>query len=110
MGVTVAYRPAATGSRAGRWSIAALVLAGGGAIAAVLLVVATQSDPAHVAWPLVLAPVAIACAPVLVPGTTARVGAMLTMGAWCVLTGFSIGFLLLPSLGALVGAVLREGQ
>lgn len=92
----------------GAWSLGALVLAGVGVAASTWLIVASDGDPSSVLWPLVVAPVAIALAPVLVSGTVTRVGAMLALGAWCILTGFSIGFLLLPSLGALVGAVLRE--
>jgi hypothetical protein len=96
------------GAGTGRWSIAALVLTVGGVLAATWLIVASDGDPAHVVWWLVVVPVAIALLPVLVPVRPARIGAMLAMGAWCALTGFSIGFLLLPSLAALVGTVLRE--
>ena len=94
--------------RAGLWSIMALVFAGLGVAVAAWLVVALDSDPSGVLWPLVVLPVAIALAPVLVPRQGVRLAAMVAMGAWCVVTGFSIGVLLLPALAALVGAAVRE--
>ena len=92
------------------WSLTALGLAGLGVVASTWLIVESDGDPAGVLWPLVVAPVAIALVPVLVPATATRIGAMLAMGAWCVLAALSIGFLLVPALAALVGAVLREGR
>jgi hypothetical protein len=97
-----------SGASRGGWSLAALALAVAGVIASAWLVFSVDSDPAGVAWPLVVAPVGIALAPVLVSGTAARIGAMLAMGGWCVLGGFSVGLLLVPSLAALVVLVLRE--
>jgi hypothetical protein len=94
--------------RAGLWSIMALVFAGLGVAVAAWLVVALDSDPSGVLWPLVLLPVAIAIAPVLVPRRGVRLAAAFAMGAWCVVTGFSIGILLLPALAALIVASVRE--
>ena len=61
--MTAAARLAAP-TRPGNWSIAALVLAGAGVIAATWLVVATDTDPGGVLWPFVVAPIAIALAPI----------------------------------------------
>ncbi|CAN5238790.1 hypothetical protein BH09ACT13_BH09ACT13_11820 [soil metagenome] len=96
--------------RPGRWSIAALVLAGIGVAASTSLVLASDGDPGSVLWPVVVLPVAIAFAPLVVPRDRVRVGAAVAMGGWCVLTGFSIGFLLLPALVAQLGAAVREGE
>jgi hypothetical protein len=74
-------------------------------IVATWFIFATPTDPAQVSWWLVYVPVAIAAVPVFLPRTGTRLGAMLAMGAWCFVTGFSIGFLLLPSLGALLIAL-----
>lgn len=97
-------------ARPGSWRTAALALAVLGVAAATWFVFAVDSDPGGVLWPLVVAPAFIALVPVLVPVSPARIGAMVALGAWCFVTGFSIGFLLLPALAALVGAVLREGR
>ena len=97
-------------ARAGGWSIAALALAGAGVIASTWLVLAADSDPGEVLWPLVVAPLAVALIPVLVPGNAVRLAALVALGGWCVLTGFSIGLLLLPALAAQVVAAIREGQ
>jgi len=94
--------------RAGLWSLAAFVLAGAGVAASTWLVVTVDSDPGGVLWPLVVAPIAIALAPLLVPRDGVRVAAAIAMGAWCFVTGFSIGVLLLPALVALIGAAVRE--
>jgi hypothetical protein len=107
MGVRAAH-PLATSPRPGLWSLAALVLAAVGVAAATWIVVSTDSDPGSVLWPLVVAPVVICLVPVLVPRQSARIGAAVTLAAWCILTGLSIGFLLLPALAALLGAVVRE--
>ncbi|MBM2822473.1 MAG: hypothetical protein HW413_1219 [Thermoleophilia bacterium] len=105
--MTVVARPAAQ-TRPGNWSLAALVLAGAGVTAATWLIVATDSDPGAVLWPLVVAPIAIALAPVLIPGSGMRLGSAVAMAAWCVLTGFSIGLLLVPALVAQLTAAIRE--
>jgi hypothetical protein len=95
-------------STPGGWTIAALLLAGAGVTASTWLVVASDGDPGGVLWPLVVAPIAIVLAPVLVPRTDVRVGAVIALGAWCVLTGFSIGLLLVPAFVALMVAAVRE--
>jgi hypothetical protein len=77
-------------------------------VAATWLIVASDSDPGHVLWPLVVAPIAIALAPVLVPRVSVRLASAAAMTAWCVLTGFSIGVLLIPALVAQLGAAVRE--
>ena len=100
----------ASRSAPGRWSLAALILAGLGVVASAWFVAVTDADPAVVVWSLVLAPVAIALAPLLAPRTATRLGAAVAMGAWCILTGFTIGALLLPALVALIGAAIRERQ
>jgi len=95
-------------TRPGNWSIAALVLAGAGVIAATWLVIAIDSDPDHVLWPLVIAPLAIALAPILAPRTGVRLGAAAVMAAWWFLTGFSIGLLLVPAFVVQLVAAIRE--
>ena len=95
---------------AGGWSLAALALAGAGVIAAIWIVLAVDGDPGDVLWLLVLAPLAIALVPVLVPSNAVRLGAFVAMGSWCVLTGFSIGLLLVPAFAAQLVAAVREGQ
>jgi hypothetical protein len=95
-------------SMPGGWSIAALLLAGAGVVAATWLVIAIDSDPGDVLWALVVAPIAIALAPVLVPRTGVRLGAAAAMAVWCLLTGLSIGLLLVPALVAQLVATIRE--
>jgi hypothetical protein len=82
----------AHGSRPAPWSVAALVLAGLGVLAATWVIVGSDGDPSQVRWPLVIAPLAVCLVPVLVPRQGARLGAALALGGWCMLTGFSIGF------------------
>ena len=106
MGVRAAQ--AAAGARPGPWSVAAFVLAAGGVLAATWLIVASDGDPADVVWPLVVAPVAICLLPVFLPRRNVRIGAAVTLAVWCLLTGFTIGYLLLPAFFVLLGAVLRE--
>ena len=84
------------------------MLAGLGVVAATWIIVASDGDSAHVLWPLVVAPVAISLVPFLVSRDSARVGAAVALGLWCVLTGFSIGILLLPALIAQMGAAVHE--
>lgn len=108
--MTAAARPWTRTSGARSPSVAGLVLAGLGVAAATWVILGADGDPSRVRWWLVVAPVAIAVVPVLVPVRAARVGAMVTLGAWCLVTGFSIGLLLLPALAALVAAALREDE
>jgi hypothetical protein len=107
MGVRVAH-PLAAGSRAVRWSLVALVLAGVGIAAATWVIVGSDGDPTQVVWPLVFAPVAICAMPVLVRHPSVRIGAAVALGAWCFVTGFSIGFTQLPALAAAFAATIRE--
>jgi multisubunit Na+/H+ antiporter MnhG subunit len=107
MGLTAAVRPWTRTGAARRLSLVGLVLAGLGVAASTWVVLESDGDPSHVRWWLVVAPLAIALVPVAVPITATRIGAMVVLGAWCVLAGLSIGVLLLPALAALVGAVLQ---
>ena len=77
-------------------------------MASTWMIVASDGDPSQVVWPLVVAPVAICAVPVLVPHASVRIGAVLALGAWCVLTGFSIGFTQVPTLVAAYAAMSRE--
>ena len=106
MGVNAVPLAARRGSR----GVAAFVLSALGVLTATGLVLATDSDPSHVRWPLVFLPVAVCAAPVLVPTREVRIGACVVLGAWCLVTGFTIGFLLLPAWFALLGAVVREDR
>ena len=97
-------------ARRGSWGVAAFVLSALGVLTATGLVLAADSDPSDVRWPLVVLPVAVCAAPLLFPTRAVRIGACVVLGAWCVLAGFTIGFLLLPAWFALVGAVVREDR
>lgn len=89
-------------------AVAAFVLSVVGVLAATWIVVGSDGDPSGVVWPLVVLPVPVCAAPVLVPGRAVRIGAAVALSAWCVLTGLSIGLLLLPAWLVLLGSVLRE--
>lgn len=95
-------------ARPGIWSYVALVLAGIGVVAATWLVVSTPTDPAGVRWWLVVAPVALAAVPLVAPTRASQLLATTLQALWCFVTGFSIGFLLLPALAAHLLAVTRE--
>jgi hypothetical protein len=95
-------------SRPNVWSTVALVLAGIGVLASTWLIAASDGDPTHVRWPLVLAPIVVCTVPVVVRRREARIGAAVALGGWCVLASLSIGFLLLPALGATLAAVVQE--
>ena len=90
------------------WSLAAFVLAAVGLGCSVLVIFGSDSDPSQVVWPLVVAPIGITLVPLLVPRQGARVGALVALGFWCFLTGFSIGLLLLPALFAALMAAARD--
>ena len=107
MGLISAYT---LSGRPGRWSVAAVWLAGAGVALSTWLILENDSDPGSVVWPLVVAPAAIALLPALVPRNGVRLAAAVAMGAWCVLAGLSIGILLLPALAAQIGAAFREGR
>jgi hypothetical protein len=106
VGLRVAL-PVAAGSRSLRWSLGALGLAVVG-VAAATWVIGGDGDPTQVVWPLVFAPVAICAVPVLIRHQSARIGAVVALGAWCFLTGFSIGFTQLPALAAALATTIRE--
>ena len=106
--VTSSLRVVAHSARPRAWSLAALVLAGTGVVAATWLIGGSDGDSSEVLWPLVVAPVAICLVPVLVPRQATRIGAALALGGWCVLAALSIGFLLWPALAALLLAPLQE--
>ena len=93
-----------------RWSVAALTLAGIGVIASAWLVVGSDGDPSGVRWWLVVAPIAICLVPVVAPRRETRIGAVAAQALWCGLAALSIGVFLLPALGALFVAMLREGR
>jgi hypothetical protein len=46
--------------------------------------------------------------PVLIRHRSARIGAVVALGGWCFLTGFSIGFTQLPALAAALASTMRE--
>jgi FtsH-binding integral membrane protein len=108
--VSVALRLGGTRTEAERWSFLALALAAIGLAFSIWFILGSDSDPAGVLWWLVVAPLVVTAVPVLIPRHVVRVTAMAVLGAWCVLTGFSIGMLLLPALIAAVVAVVREGS
>jgi hypothetical protein len=89
------------------WSLGAFVFAAVGLGCSVLVIFGSDSDPSHV-WPLVVAPIGITLVPLLVPRQGARIGALVALGFWCFLTGFSIGMLLLPALFATLMAAARD--
>jgi hypothetical protein len=107
VGLRVAHPPVA-GSRSLRWSLGALGLAVVGVAAATWVIVGSDGDPNQVLWPLVFAPVAICSVPVLIRHRSARIGAVVALGGWCFLTGFSIGFTQLPALAAALASTMRE--
>lgn len=98
--------PSASGRRA--WSLAAFALATLGVGASVLVILGSDGDSSQVVWPLVAAPVALTLVLLLVRQDGVRLGAVVLLGLWCVVTGFSIGMLLLPALVAALMAVARE--
>jgi hypothetical protein len=85
-----------------------VVLSGVGVAAATWVILGSDGDPTQVIWPLVFAPVAICAVPVLVRHSSARVSAVVALGAWCFVTGFSIGFTQLPALAAAFAAMIQE--
>ena len=109
VGVSVAVRVGGTRSEADRWSFVALALATIGLAVSVWFILKSETDTAQVRWWLVVAPLFVTAIPVLLPRHAVRVTAVVVLGAWCLLTGFSIGMLLLPALIAAVVAVIREG-
>ena len=108
--MSVALLVGGTRTAAQRWSFLALALAAVGLAASIWFIFGSDGDPAQVVWWLVAAPLFVTAIPVVFPRREARVAAAVVLGGWCVLTGFSIGMLLLPALAAAVVAVVREGS
>ena len=90
------------------WSLAAFALATLGVGASVVVILGSDGDSSQVVWPLVAAPVVLALVLLLVREDGIRRGAIVLLGLWCAVTGFSIGVLLLPALFAGLMAVVRE--
>ena len=108
--MSVALHLGRTRSAADRWSLLALALAAIGLAVSIWFIFSSDSDPAQVVWWLVAAPLFVTAIPVLLPRRGVRVAAAVVLGGWCVLTGFSIGMLLLPALSVAVVAATREGS
>ena len=89
------------------WSLAALSTGVVGA-ACTGVVIAAQSDPWLLNWPLILVPAAVVPLPLLVPLRAVRVGAAVVMGIWCWLGSFSIGMFYVPCLLLMIIAAKRE--
>ena len=89
------------------WSLAALVAGAFGAACAGVLI-AAQSDPSSLNWPLILVPTVVVPVPLLVPLRSVRVGTAAVMAVWCGLTGFSIGWFFVPCLLLMIIAAKRE--
>jgi hypothetical protein len=92
------------------WSLAAFALAVLGFAASVWVIFGSDGDPSQARWPLVVAPLVLTFAPLLVPRQGVRIAAAVLLGLWCALTGFSIGLMLLPALGAAFMASVREPE
>jgi hypothetical protein len=71
------------------------------------VLIAAQSDPWSVNWPLILTPAAVVPLPLLVPTRAVRVGAAVVMGSWCWLGGFSIGLFFIPCLLLMIVAARK---
>ncbi len=91
------------------WSLVALAAAVLGVAAAAVLVLAQDSDPGSVRWWLIVLPVFLALVPVLAPSRLTRIAAAVFAVCWCVVTGFTIGFLLIPAAVALFLATKDDG-
>ena len=89
------------------WSLAALLVGAFGAGCAGALI-AAQSDPSSLNWPLILVPAVVVPLPLLVPRRAARVGAAVVMGMWCWLASASIGMFFVPCLLLMIIAAKRE--
>ncbi len=89
------------------WGLAALFAGLVGAVCAGV-VIAAQTDPWSVNWPLILVPAVVVPLPLLVPGRAVRVAAAVVMGIWCAICGFSIGLFFVPALVLMILAAKRE--
>jgi hypothetical protein len=72
------------------------------------VVIAAQTDPSSVNWPLILVPAAVVPLPLLVAGRAVRVGAAAVMIIWCALCAASIGMFFVPALFLMIIAAKRE--
>ena len=107
-GLTVAcVRTWTSGGVRRSWSLAAL-FAGMLGAACAGVVIAAQTDPSSLNWPLILVPAVVVPLPLLVPIRAVRVGAAVVMAGWCWLTGFSIGLFFVPCLVLMIFAARRE--
>jgi hypothetical protein len=99
--------PFASGRSA--WSLGAFALATLGVGASVIAILGSDGDSSQVVWAIVVAPVVLTLVPLLVrQHGVVRLGALLLLGLWCAVTGFTVGVLLLPALFAAFMAVPRE--
>jgi hypothetical protein len=106
--LTVAcVRTWSSGSVRRPWSLAALFAGLVGAVCAGV-VIAAQTDPWSVNWPLILVPAVVVPLPLLVPGRPVRVGAAVVMGIWCWLASAGIGIFFVPCLLLMIIAAMRE--
>jgi hypothetical protein len=89
------------------WSLAALAAGSFGAACAGVLI-AAQTDPGSLNWPLILVPAVVVPLPLLVAGRTVRVGAAVVMAIWTSLCAASIGIFFVPCLLLMIIAARRE--
>jgi hypothetical protein len=89
------------------WSLAALFAGLVGAVCAGV-VIAAQTDPGSVNWPLILVPAFVVPLPLLVPGRAVRVGAAVVMAMWTWLASASIGMFFAPCLLLMIIAAKKE--
>jgi hypothetical protein len=105
--LTVACLRTWSGDSRRTWSLAALFAGVVGALCTGI-VIAAQSDPSSLNWPLILVPAAVVPVPLVVPGRAVRVSAAAAMGIWCVICGSSIGWFFVPCLVLMIVAAKRE--
>jgi hypothetical protein len=89
------------------WSLAALAAGAFGAVCAGVLI-AAQTDPGSLNWPLILLPAVVVPLPLLASGRAARVGAAVVMAMWTWLCAASIGMFFVPCLLLMIIAAKRE--
>jgi hypothetical protein len=89
------------------WSLAALAAGAFGAACAGV-VIAAQTDPGSVNWPLILVPAVVVPLQLLVPGRAVRVCAAVVMAMWTWLVSASIGMFFVPCLLLMIIAAKRE--
>jgi hypothetical protein len=89
------------------WSLAALVAGAFGAACAGVLI-AAQTDPSSLNWPLILVPAVVVPLPLLVAGRAVRVGAPVVMSMWTWLCAASLGMFFVPCLLLMIIAAKRE--